>query len=75
MQRMDKQPRSRTFILRIAALVLMVGMLGGLFSQSVFAQNNYVITDGDIVTVHQSYSTDPDVVLNEVGIELSDEDT
>ncbi|MBR4307995.1 MAG: G5 domain-containing protein [Oscillospiraceae bacterium] len=75
MQRMEKQPRPRSFALRIAALVLMVGMLAGLFSQSVFAQNSYVITDGDNVTVHQSYSTDPDVVLDEVGIELSDEDT
>ncbi len=75
MQRMEKQPNSRSFVLRIAALVLMIGMLAGLFSQSVFAQNSYVITDGDNVTVHQSYSTDPDVVLYEVGIELSDEDT
>ena len=75
MQRMEKQPKYRNLALRIAALVMMVGVLAGLFSQSVFARNSYVITDGETVTVHQSYSTDPDVVLDEVGIELSDEDT
>ena len=75
MQRMEKQPKHRNLILRIAALILMIGVLAGLFSQSVFARNSYVITDGETVTVHQSYSTDPDVVLDEVGIELSDEDT
>ncbi|MBR6826517.1 MAG: G5 domain-containing protein [Oscillospiraceae bacterium] len=75
MQRMEKQPKVRNLFLRLAALILMVGMLAALFSQSVFARNSYVITDGENVTVHQSYSTDPDVVLDEVGIELSDEDT
>ena len=75
MQRMEKQPKRRNLVFRLMALVLMIGVLGGLFSQSVFARNSYVITDGETVTVHQSYSTDPDVVLDEVGIELSDEDT
>ncbi len=75
MQRMEKQPKRRNLALRLAVLVLMIGMLAGLFSQSVFARNSYVITDGENVTVHQSYSTDPDVILDEVGIELSDEDT
>ncbi len=75
MQRMEKQPKRRNLIFRLMALVLMIGVLGGLFSQSVFARNSYVITDGETVTVHQSYSTDPDVVLDEVGIELSEEDT
>ncbi len=75
MQRMEKQPKQRNVALRLTILVLMIGMLAGLFSQSVFARNSYVITDGENVTVHQSYSTDPDVVLDEVGIELSDEDT
>ena len=75
MQRMEKQHKPRNLILRVAALILMVGVFAGLFSQSVFARNSYVITDGESVTVHQSYSTDPDVVLDEVGIELSEEDT
>ena len=75
MQRMEKQPKRRNLVFRLTALVLMIGVLAGLFSQSVFARNSYVITDGETVTVHQSYSTDPDVVLDEVGIELSEEDT
>ncbi len=75
MQRMEKQPKQRNLVFRLVALVLMICVLAGLFSQSVFARNSYVITDGETVTVHQSYSTDPDVVLDEVGIELSDEDT
>ena len=75
MQRMEKQPKGRNVVFRLMALILMIGVFGGLFSQSVFARNSYVITDGETVTVHQSYSTDPDVVLDEVGIELSDEDT
>ena len=75
MQRMKKQPKEGSVILRLGVLALMVALLAGFFSQSVFARNSYVITDGENVTVHQSYSTDPDVVLDEVGIELSDEDT
>lgn len=60
---------------RLIAIVLIVSILAILLSQSVFAQNSYVITDGDNVTVHQSFSNDPDEVLQEVGITLSNEDT
>lgn len=60
---------------RLIAVAVIVSILAILLSQTVFAQNSYVITDGDNVTVHQSYSTDPDEVLQEVGITLSDEDT
>ena len=60
---------------RIIAIAVMVTLLAGIFSMNVFAQNSYVITDGDAVTVHKSYSDDPDVVLDEVGIELSEEDS
>lgn len=60
---------------RIAAIAAMVGLIAGAFSLTVFAQNSYIITDGDAVTVHKSYSDDPAEVLQEVGIELSEEDT
>ncbi len=60
---------------RLIAIVLIVAISAILLSQSVFAQNSYVITDGNNVTVHQSYSNDPDEVLQEVGITLSNEDT
>ena len=60
---------------RVLAIVAMIATLAAVLTLTVFAQNSYVITDGDFVTVHKSYSTDPDVVLDEVGIELSEEDT
>lgn len=49
--------------------------VGALLSQTVFAQTSYIITDGDRVTVHRSYSSDPYEVLTEAGIELEEEDT
>lgn len=71
-----ENPRKRFAVTRrLLALLLMVGVLTALLSQTAFAQNSYMITDGDHVTMHQSYSTDPDVVLDEAGIELSEEDT
>lgn len=60
---------------RLIAIAVMVAATGTLLSQTVFAQNSYIITDGDNVTVYKSYSSDPDEVLDEVGIELSEEDT
>ncbi len=60
---------------RILALVAMVALIAGMLSITVFAQNSYIVTDGAAVTVHKSYSDDPDEVLDELGIELSEEDT
>lgn len=67
--------RSRAVRRRLIAVVVLAAALALLLSQSVFAQNSYVITDGDNVTVYQSYSSDPEEVLEEIGIELSEEDT
>lgn len=75
MHRTENQPTVRGVSRRLIAIVVMGVLLTGLLTLTVFAQNNYVITDGDLVTVHKSYSSDPDVVLDEVGIELSEEDT
>ena len=75
---MHRQKRRRRLLHlphRLLAIVAMIATLAAILTLSVFAQNSYVITDGDFVTVHKSYSTDPDVVLDEVGIELSEEDT
>lgn len=60
---------------RLIAIAVMIAVVVTGLSLTVFAQNSYLITDGDYVTVHRSYSTDPDVVLDEAGIELSEEDT
>lgn len=65
----------RRLAMRLLALTLAVGMVLGVLSLTAFAQNSYIITDGDFVRVHKSYSSDPTEVLDEVGIELSEDDT
>ena len=44
-------------------------------SQSAFAQNTYVITDGDQVKTHITHTTDPATVLDEAGFQLDEDDT
>lgn len=58
----------------VVAFVLSMCVLVVLLSQTVFAQNTYVITDGDQVTVYNSYAVDPDKVLDEAGIRLDEDD-
>ena len=74
MRRIQKQLK-KSWKHRLVAILVIVSVLAILLSQAVFAQNSYVITDGDNVTVYQSYSSDPEQVLQEVGITLSNEDT
>ena len=62
-------------LIRICALALVVVMSVTVLSQTVFAKNTYVITDGDNVTVHTTYATDPAEVLDEAGLELDADDT
>lgn len=61
-------------IVRIVALVLPLIGLVILLSQTAMAQNTYVITDGDQVTVHTSFATNPETVLLEAGVELAEND-
>ena len=70
----DLLKRNTPFI-RMAALVLTSVLLLLLLSQTVFAQNTYVITDGDQVLVHTSSATDPAAVLDEAGLALGADDT
>lgn len=58
----------------ILALALSVLCLTVLLAQTAFAQNTYVITDGEQVTVHTSFASDPAKVLDEVGVELDEDD-
>lgn len=58
----------------IAVLLAMVCLVGSL-SQTAQAENTFVITDGDAVTVHTTTATDPAKVLQEAGVSLSAEDT
>lgn len=66
--------RKRSFagFLAIAVAVLcLIAML----SQTAFAENTYVITDGKSVTVYTTHTSDPDKVLAEAGVAaLSAED-
>lgn len=71
---LDLLKRNTPFI-RMAALVLTAVLLLLLLSQTAFAQNTYVITDGDQVLVHTSSATDPAIVLNEAGLALGADDT
>lgn len=62
-------------IVRIAALVLPVICLVVLLATTAFAQRTYVITDGDQVIVHTSYTADPKKALHEAGFRLDENDT
>lgn len=76
MRRTEKQMKNRKrWTYRLIAIAVMVSAIAGLLSQTVFAQNSYVITDGGNVTVYKTHSKDPEAVLDEAGIELSEEDT
>ena len=65
----------KTFLIRGAALVIPFIFALLLLSQTVLAQNKYVITDGDRRVVHRTYASDPAVVLGEAGLELGEDDT
>lgn len=65
----------KTALIRITAIVIAVCGSVAMLSQSAFAQNTYMITDGDRVTYYTSYATDPNEVLDEAGFELGKDDT
>lgn len=67
--------RNRTLFSRIFAIMLPLLCVVLLLSQTAFAQNTYVITDGNRVLVHTTYATDPAAVLDEAGLELGADDT
>ena len=75
MQRSTQHPRRRAWLRRLIVVAVLAAAVGALLSQTVFAQTSYIITDGDRVTVHRPYSSDPYEVLTEAGIELEEEDT
>ena len=66
--------KRKTIFLRMTALAIPMVLLL-LLSQTAFAQNTYVITDGERVLVHTSAATDPAAVLNEAGLALGEDDT
>ena len=69
----QKVKRKRAFIRMSILLVPLVVLL--YLSQTVFAQNTYVISDGGKILVHTSSATDPALVLTEAGLALGADDT
>ena len=67
--------KKNTSFIRMVALVLIAVVFLLLLSQTAFAQNTYVITDGDQVVVYTSSATDPAAVLDEAGLALGADDT
>ena len=61
--------RRRNIFLYVCAIAVPLVFLVTMLSQSVFAQNTFVITDGDQVIVHTTYASDPAMALNEAGVE------
>ena len=68
-------PKKTKLMLRAIALIFVAVCALMLLSQPALAQNPYVITDGDKVVYHTTKSTDPAVILSEVGLSLSEDDT
>lgn len=60
----------RNSFFRLLVIAIPVVLLLTVLSQNVFAQNTFVITEGDQVIVHKSYTTDPAEALAEAGIEV-----
>ena len=63
------------FLFRAAAILLPLISIVLLLSQTAFAQNTYVITDGERVLIHTTSASDPAEVLDEAGLTLGDDDT
>lgn len=66
--------RKKWFAVRWIAIALSVACLIATLALTAFAQNTYVITDGDQVTVHTSFTADPAKALHEAGVQLDTHD-
>ena len=67
--------KRRNIFIRVATLFIPLICMLLLLSQTAFAQNTYVITDGETVVVHTTFVTDPIAILDEAGLELDEDDT
>ena len=70
-----KSARRKSVIMRIITFLFPVVVVLVLLSQTAFAQNTYVITDGERVVIHTSSATDPATILDEAGLSLGEDDT
>ena len=62
--------KRRGLLTRFLAMLLPMVCLMVLLSQTVLAQNTYMITDGDQTVYHTSFASDPEKVLDEAGFRL-----
>jgi len=67
--------RKRNLVFRTMAVLVAITCMVSVLAQTAFAQNTYVITDGDQTIVHTTYASDPALVLNEAGFALGENDT
>lgn len=76
MQKPKRVARKRKVLfIRTAAILLPMIFSLLLLSQTAFAKNTYVITDGSRVFTYTTYATDPITVLGEAGLKLDENDT
>ena len=75
MPKLKRFALKRKVLLIRAAAVFVPMVLLLLLSQTAFAKNTYVITDGDRVFTYTTSATDPRKILGEAGLELNEDDT
>ena len=66
--------KRKVLLIRTIAIALPLCLIL-LLSQTAFAKNTYVITDGDRVFTYTTSATDPRQILGEAGLELDENDT
>ena len=74
-KRMRYQARKKLPMLRLVLIAAALITAVTLVSQPVFAQNTYVITDGNHTFTYTTYATDPEEILDQAGLRLSEDDT
>lgn len=66
--------KKRNLVIRTMAVLVAVTCMFSVMAQTVFAQNTYVINDGDQTVVHTTYASNPARVLSEAGFALDEDD-
>ena len=66
--------KKRNMVLRTLAVLMAVACMVSVLAQTVFAQNTFVINDGDQTVVHTTYASNPARVLSEAGFALDEDD-
>lgn len=67
--------RKKGLLIRTVTILVPLMLTLLLLSQPAFAQNTYVITDGQRVFTYTTYATDPEDVLDEAGLKLGEGDS